>query len=132
MREYPHDHHRVFDRSEDFHLLAARSFEVRGLELQHALAPGVAAQALVGESGAGDGSAQPFQFLGLGARHAQAEAVRIDAQAAGDLLLPAGRRARAQHRLASGSDHWVIVYRHTPSQMVVNRNMGVWPVYVRS
>ncbi|MEI7970791.1 MAG: hypothetical protein WCJ69_17580 [Betaproteobacteria bacterium] len=63
-----------------------RAVASRALELQHDLAPGVVARAIVGECGGRDGAAQPSEFLALVARQRH-RGVQAEAVAAGG---PAG------------------------------------------
>ena len=73
-------------------------------ELQHDLAFASALEPFVGDRGAGDVAAQPFEFLALMRTTAhsamQAEAVRFGAQGRRGFLVPAGHGSQAQHLLS--------------------------------
>lgn len=88
------------------HEFQRRHPDVRGavapgaLQLQHDVTRRIFLEPLVGDRGAGDVAAQPFELLALmrAAAHAgmQAEAVRLDAQACGGFVVPSRRGSQAQ------------------------------------
>ena len=93
-------------RGQALHEFQRRHPDVRGavapraFELQHDIPRSIALHPFVGDRGARDVAAQPFEFLALMGATAhpgmQAKAVRFGAQGRRGFLVPAGHGAQAQ------------------------------------